>query len=212
MATLPIYLFSISSHPEAHHINPLFVTFFKPKIDFSRYDAFIITSKQAVEALKQYDRSDFSHIPALCISKATANAYKSLGGAVLDVGKGYGDTLLEKITQHPKERKWLYLRAETIASDFASKARMSGYEVAEKTLYKSECSQQILKTQIPNEAILIFTSPSSVRCYLQNHVLFPSQKVVVIGKTTAKALPKESECIVSDDTTIERCMQIAKSL
>jgi len=209
---LPIYLFSVSSHPEAIHINSLTVTFFKPKIDFTQTTYLILTSKQAVKALEQYDKEEFIKKKALCISKATAKAYKELGGEVLEVGKGYGDTLVDTIKSYPKESRWLYLRAEVVASNFVDLLQKDGYTITEAVLYKSECSKEILKAEVETDAILIFTSPSSIKCYLKTHTLFSSQKIIVIGKTTAKALPKDINYTLSPDTTVESCIQIAKNI
>ena len=209
---IPIYLFSVSSHPDAIHINSLSVTFFKPDIDFNHVDYLILTSKQAVKALEQYPKEKFINKKALCISKATATAYEALGGEVLQTGKGYGDTLTNVIKTYPNELKWLYLRAEVVASEFAKELQYEGYSIEEAIVYKSQCSKKILEAKVPKEAILIFTSPSSINCYLQTHTLYPSQKIIVIGKTTAKALPKGIKPILSPDTTIESCMQIAKKL
>jgi len=71
-----IYLFSTSSHPDAVSINSLEITLFKPEIDFSKYDSLIVTSKQALIALKQYDFDDFHTKKLLCISKVTASTAK----------------------------------------------------------------------------------------------------------------------------------------
>ncbi len=114
----PIYLFSISSHPDAYHVNSLDITFFTPEIDFSKYDYLILTSKQASKALQQYDKKEYINKPALCISHQSAKSFECLGGQVLAVGKGYGDTLIDKIKTYSKETKWLYLRAQVVASDF----------------------------------------------------------------------------------------------
>ncbi len=207
-----IYLFSISSHPDAHSINSLSVTFFKPEIDFSYYDYLIITSKQTSEALKQYETHKYVNKKALCISKQSALSYQKLGGDVLDIGGGYGDNLLCKIQEFSKETRWLYLRAEVVASDFVSLAQKQGYHIDEKVLYRSECSKEILEVTVESDAVLIFTSPSSLRCFLQTHTLTHSQKIIVIGKTTAKALPEGFECHISAQTTIQSCIELAKSL
>ena len=208
----PIYLFSISSHPEAIHIDPLSITFFTPQIDFTNIDYLIITSKQAVKALQNYDKTSYMNKKALCISKASAKAFEEIGGEVLTVGKGYGDTLYETIKNYPQTTKWFYLRAETVASDFAQRLRDEGYSISEATLYKSECSADILQAEVPADAILIFTSPSSVQCYLQTHSFEDTQNIVVIGKTTAKTIPNGFNYIVSDDTSVQSCIDIAKKL
>ncbi|WP_457746467.1 uroporphyrinogen-III synthase [Sulfurimonas sp.] len=206
----PIYLFSINSHPDAIHINSLDITFFKPEIDFSKYDALIITSKQASKALTQYDNADYLHLPALAVSRQSAQSYEKLGGKILEIGEGYGDNLVEKIKSYSKDKKWLYLRAETVASDFVDVCRQEGHKIDELVLYRSACSDAIGCVNVEDNAILIFTSPSSVKCYLKDHILSKEQLVIVIGKTTAKALPEDVEYILSTETTIESCMAIAK--
>jgi len=206
----PIYLFSISSHPDAISINSLDITFFKPEIDFSQYDALIITSKQASKALTQYDQEAYIHLPALCVSVASAQSYEELGGKVLDIGGGYGDNLVDKIQSYPKEKKWLYLRAKVVASDFVSICKTEGYDIDEVVVYESDCSKAIENVKVQENAILIFTSPSSVKCFLKNHTFTHKQSVIVIGKTTAKALPEDIKYILSDKTTIDSCIQIAK--
>jgi uroporphyrinogen-III synthase len=208
----PIYLFSISSHPHAISVNSLDITFFKPKIDFSKYDYLIITSKQTSEALKQYDKESYIHMPSLCVSVASAKSYEQLGGEVLDIGGGYGDNLVEKIKSYPKTTKWLYLRAKVVASDFVATCQGDGYNIDESIVYESGCSKSIWDVEVKGGAVLIFTSPSSVKCFFNNHAIPLHATVIVIGKTTAKALPEGIEYIISPKTTIESCMEIAKDL
>ena len=205
-----IYLFSISSHPDAISINSLDITFLKPDIDFSKYDNLIITSKQASKALLQYKKSDYIDKPALCVSKQSAISYENIGGRVLKVGGGYGDNLLSIIKEYPKERKWLYLRAKLVASDFVALAKKDGYNIDEAIVYESDCSKKIVQVSVEERAILIFTSPSSVKCYLKSHTFSKEQIIIVIGKTTAKAIPSGVDFILSADTTIESCVEIAK--
>ena len=212
MNNKPIYLFSISSHPDAVNVNSLDITFFKPEIDFSQYDYLIITSKQASKALTQYNKNEYIHKPALCISNQSAKSFENLGGQVLAVGGGYGDTLMEKITTYPKGKKWLYLRAKIIASDFVSLCKADAYNIDEAIVYTSECSKEIEQIVVENNAILIFTSPSSVRCFLKNSSFTQEQKIIVIGRTTAKTLPRNISYILSDETTIKSCIKIARSL
>ena len=210
MKNPPIYLFSISSHPDAISVNSLDITFFKPEIDFSQYDYLIITSKQVSQALQQYEREEFIDLPALCVSVQSAKSYENLGGKILDIGGGYGDNLIDKIRSYPKEKRWLYLRAKVVASDFVDICKKDGYFIDEVILYESACSKAIEEVEVKNEAILIFTSPSSVKCYLQKHRFLQNQDIIVIGKTTAKALPEGVKYILSDKTSIESCIAIAK--
>ncbi len=208
----PIYLFSISSHPNAVNINSLAIKFLKPSIDFSKYDYLIITSKQTSESLKQYETQEYIEKKGLCVSVASAASFESLGGTVLDIGGGYGDNLVDKIKSYPKATKWLYLRAKVVASDFVEVCKNDGFDIEEAVVYESDCSQEILDVEVEDESILIFTSPSSLKCFLKTHEISNKSKVVVIGKTTAKAVPKNTEYVLSNDTTIDSCMEIASNL
>jgi len=201
-----IYLFSISSHQKAKSINSLSIKFLKPTIDFSKYDYLIITSKQTSQALKQYEKDSYITKPALCVSKQSAISYENLGGDVLKIGGGYGDNLVDIIKSYPKEKKWLYLRAKVVASDFVNICKNNGYHIDETIVYESACSKEILECRVEDDSILIFTSPSSVKCFLKNHTIKQTHKVIVIGKTTAKSLPKNLNYIISEETTIESCI------
>ncbi len=202
----PIYLFSISSHPDAISINSLDIKFLKPSIEFLKYDYFIVTSKQASEALKQYQPAGIK--PALCVSVASAASYEDIGGEVLAIGGGYGDNLIDKIKEHPKDTKWLYLRAKVVASNFVKFCKNEGYCIDESIVYESDCSKEIFDVTVEDDSILIFTSPSSVKCFLNNHTISKYSKVIVIGKTTAKALPKEIKYQISSKTTIQSCFNL----
>ena len=205
------YLFSISSHKDAISVNSLSINLFKPKINFNDYDYLIITSKQASKVLEQYDKDSYISKKALCVSKQSALSYEKLGGDILDIGAGYGDNLVDKIKQFPKTTSWLYLRAKIIASDFIAICNADGYNIDEIIVYESDCSQDILECEVEDDASLIFTSPSSVKCFLKNHTLKQTHKIIVIGKTTAKALPIGLDYVVSKDTTIDSCISILKT-
>ena len=120
--------------------------------------------------------------------------------------------MIESIKKYPKEKKWLYLRAQSVASDFVKNCRDEGYTIDEEVLYESKCSQDIQDVRIEENAVLIFTSPSSVECYLKHHQFSKKHKVVVIGKTTLKKIPKDINVSLSKEKSIEDCIQLAESL
>lgn len=201
-----IYLFSTSSHPKAVSVNSLDITLLKPDINFSKYDYFIITSKQTSESLKQYENLNLK--PSLCVSKQTALSYESIGGEILDIGLGYGDNLVEKIKNYPKKTKWLYLRAKEVASDFISPCIDDGYDIDEVVIYESKCSKEIKSIKVEDDATLIFTSPSSIKCFLKHHKISIKSTVIVIGKTTAQELPDNINYQISNDKTIDSCLAL----
>lgn len=207
-----IYLFATSVSPHAKSIKSLEVRFLKPSINFAKYDYLIVTSKQTVKALEQYDKKDFIGIPALCVSEKTATAYEKIGGKILAVGDGYGDNLIKNIKEFSKDTKWLYLRAEFVASSFVQKSKNDGYKIAEEIFYVSECSKEILDVRVKNDSTLIFTSPSSIECFLKNNTIHPDAKVIVIGTTTANALPEGVKYLISKKTSVDSCIELALSL
>ena len=204
-----IYLFATSKNQATTSIKSLEVKFLTPQIDFSKYDYLIVTSKQTIKALQAYDKKEFLDKPALCVSHKTAVSYEDFGGKILDIGNGYGDGLYDIVQKYPKHTKWLYLRAKVIVSDFVQRSQKDGYNIDEEILYKSECSKEILDVRVNDDATLIFTSPSSIECFLKNNVIHSDAKVVVIGTTTAKALPENIKYFVSEKTSIESCVELA---
>ena len=89
---------------------------------------------------------------------------------------------------------------------------MDGYNIDEEILYVSECAAEGMEVEVCEKPILIFTSPSSIECFLKSHTISSDAKVVVIGKTTAKALPKGVRYQISEKTSIDSCMELALTL
>ncbi len=207
-----IYLFATSKHPDAISVKSLEVRFLKPSINFSQYDYLIITSKQTVKALEKYNKKEFINIPALCVSEKTATSYENFGGKILDIGDGYGDNLVKNIIEKSIDKKWLYLRAELIASNFVQRCKSDGYNIEEEILYVSECSREALEVEVCKNATLIFTSPSAISCFLKTHTIAHDAKVVVIGKTTAASLPKGTQYQIAKKTSIDSCLELALEL
>jgi uroporphyrinogen-III synthase len=204
----PIYLFSLTKHDGVTHINTLHVEYFTPAIDFKKYDYLIITSKQVFEALKSYG-DVWKSKPVLTVGTPTAKALENAGGMLLEYGPGYGDDLTKIIKSLPKEKKWLYLRAKEVASDFAAICKEAGYNIDEAVMYETSCSEALLHVNVEKGATLIFTSPSSVRCFLKHHDLKPTHKIVVIGLTTAKVMPLHVKYKIADEPTLQSCIQKA---
>ena len=204
-----IYLFSLTPYEGVTHINSLRVSYFTPHIDFKNYDFLIITSKQIVEALKNYDES-WQNLGVLAIAKLTAEAVKKAGGKVLEFGSGYGDNLAEIIFSYHKEKRWLYLRAKEVASDFALTCKQNGHHIDEAILYETSCSDECLHVRVQEDATLIFTSPSSVECFLKHHDFKETQNIIVIGTTTAKALPLHVSYQIASQQTMQSCIQKAQ--
>ena len=79
-------------------------------------------------------------------------------------------------------------------------------------IYETTCNEEIKEIKIAPNGVLIFTSPSSVVCFNKKADILPTHDVIVIGKTTQKALPKGVESLLSDQTTIMSCVDMARQI
>jgi len=61
-------------------------------------------------------------------------------------------------------------------------------------------------------AIIIFTSPSTIHCFLKNFEWDESYTAVVIGKATKVHLPVDAEYVVADEPLINACIVKAKEI
>lgn len=206
-----IYLFSKTPYKGVKHIPVLAINFLHVSLDFSHYDALVITSKQALEALEKYN-PDWKSIPIIAISKPTADKAQSMGAKLLHVGEGYGKDLYKIIQADFSHLKLCYARAETIVTDFALKLRKEGVMIDDPIVYKTTCNDDLPPLKIEDNAILIFTSPSSIECFLKQNSFKESHKIIVIGKTTQKALPLHVKSLVTMKPTVEECIKLAQSV
>ncbi|NOQ30706.1 MAG: uroporphyrinogen-III synthase [Helicobacteraceae bacterium] len=199
-----IYLFSKTptKHRDVTHIPIIKTLFLKPEIDFSKYSYLVVTSKQSVNALlKTYDHKS---TPLICISKETASHAIKHDFSVERIGFGYGDNLQEILQENYSDQTLLYLRPEVIASNFASELGID-----EAIVYHTVCNTQENLT-IEENAILAFSSPSSVECFLQTHEFKKSHTIAVIGTTTQKAV--KAKVLVANEPTVESLMTLCKNI
>lgn len=191
------------------HIPILSIHFLTPVIDFNLYDGIIVTSKQAAVALKFY-MPDWNRLKVVCVGESTAKVMKELGARHIELAHGYGMSILEVLSPH--EGKWLYLRPKMIASSWPVHARESGIELDEVIIYETACNDDIKEIQIAQNSVLIFTSPSSVECFSKQADILPTHGVIVIGKTTQNALPKGVKSLLSAQTSIISCVEMARKI
>ncbi len=205
----PIYLISKTPHGGVHHIPVLSTYFFTPEIDFTLYDGIIITSKQTVQALHHYP-IDWNRLPCVCVSEPTAHAASQAGAINIKIGNGYGTSIPEILRAY--RGKWLYLRPNVIAFDWVKGAKEEGILIDEVVMYETRCNEAMGEINIAKESVLIFTSPSSIECFTQKSAILPSHAVVVIGKTTQKALPVGIQSVLSERTSVQSCVEKAREL
>lgn len=208
----PIYLISKTPSHEMMDVIPipiLSIHFFTPDIDFSLYTGIIVTSKQAAQGLKHYS-PDWDKLNVICVGEATASAVEALGARFVQTADGYGMNIAEMLSQH--QGKWLYLRPKMIASSWPEHARALGITVDEVIIYETTCNERMEEIEIAPNGVLIFTSPSSIACFCKRSKILPTHCVIVIGKTTQKALPSGIKSIISAETSIVSCVKKAREI
>ncbi len=204
-----IFLFSKTSYPGVNHIPILQIDYLQPSIDFSSYDYIIATSKEVLTALDKI--GDWKTLPVLAISQSTAKFAQEMGAKLLDISEGYGEGVASLIKEKYNELKALYPHAKTIAYDIEGSVRKSGIDIDSFVVYETSCAKRMNLT-LPSNAICIFTSPSSVKCFEKSYAFLPSYKIVCIGETTRSALPKGVEAVISQNTSVQSAVASARKL
>jgi len=209
LSSSKIFLFSKTPFLGVNHIPVLKVTYLQPSIDFSAYDYIIATSKEVFAALDKI--GSWKHLPVLAISDSTAEAAQEEGAKVLDIAQGYGKGVVRLIHEKYTDLRALYPHAKVIAYDIETALSQSGVSVDSFVVYETSCMHSIA-IELPEDAVCIFTSPSSIKCFEKLYGFLPDYKIVCIGETTRSALPEGVDAIVSEKTSVASCVQRAESL
>lgn len=203
-----IYLFSNTPHDNVENVKIIDIHFLHEDIDFSKYNALIFTSKNSVIALDKLS-PNWKQIPSYCIGEPTAKKVKELGGVVEYIAKSsYGYEFAQEVKPLLHDKKVLFPRAKVVVSKIADK--LKPIEIEEKIVYETICNKNVDISQPSENAVLIFTSPSAIKCYLQNFSLFKTHKIICIGTKTASALPKNIEYVIPNSQTIADCVMEAQ--
>lgn len=207
-----IYLLSPVSKENIYHLPMIEFSLLDVQIDFSGYDILMFTSKQAVKSIEQLNPK-WKELPCLAIGAATAREIVNLGGRVIYKPESfYGERLGNDIIQKFQYKKILYLRPKEVFFDVKQFLSHAGLEITEHIIYQTSCVHYKNIDKPCKDAIIIFTSPSTIHCFLKNFKWDKSYTAVVIGESTKKNLPDNVKCVVADEPMIEACIKKAKSL
>ncbi|MDR0762426.1 MAG: uroporphyrinogen-III synthase, partial [Campylobacteraceae bacterium] len=83
--------------------------------------------------------------------------------------------------------------------------------VDEVVVYENVC-KPCKEFDLPKNAIFIFTSPSSVKCFLKCVKWREDFTAVAIGKKTAAAFSLDIKYLISPKQSIDACVEFAKRL
>ncbi len=209
--TPPIYL---TSPVEREGIRPLPMIRFEivaDRIDYQGCDTLMFTSKQAVVSAERID-PEWKRYPSVAIGPATAARIRELGGEVLHQPREfYGKNLAEDLRELFRDRKLLYLRPETVSFDSRAFLAEAGIVLREQVIYRTSCRNYAPEEAPPPEAIIVFTSPSTIHCFLENFPWLESYRAVVIGRATLAHLPEGARSTVAERPSIDACIRRAVS-
>jgi len=182
------------------------------RIDFSICDTLMFTSKQAVVTAESID-PEWKKIPAIAVGPATKKQIEMLGGTVIFHPEDfYGEQLAEDIASFFQDRHILYLRPKKITFDSKGYLAKRGIVLQEQIIYETSCLHYAAAEQPPESSVIIFTSPSTIHCFLENFNWLSSYSAVVIGHSTRVHLPAGSDCTVADRPLIDACIEKALQL
>ena len=181
-------------------------------IDFSQSDTLIFTSKQAVVTADKIDIT-WKNYPCIAIGPATKKQIEDLGGEVIYYPRSfYGEILSADIAQFFRELNLLYLRPKEVSFDSKSFLEKEGITLQEQIIYETSCLKYTLEEKPSKDAIIIFTSPSTIHCFFKNFTWDESYTAVVIGKATKIHLPVNAEYVVAERALISSCIEKAKEI
>ncbi len=205
-----IYILSDKKVNGATNLPTLQINFLKQTINFLSYDALIFTSKNALYALdKLYDNS-WKTIPSYAIAPKTAQIINNLDGNLAFTGiTNHGDLFAQELIPLLKNKKVLYLRGSKVVSSLVHRLNTNDIVCDEVVVYQSDCKIYKNKPTLPKNSIFIFSSPSTIECFLKNFIWDDSFKAISIGKTTAKYFPSYINYTISDTTSLESCVKKA---
>lgn len=207
-----IYLLSPYPKQGCAHLPMIAFSLIEEVLVLEGYDLLMFTSKQAVKSAEKLNVK-WKEIPCLAIGASTAAEIEKLGGRVLYQPESfYGKSLSEKIVEEFSDKKILYLRPKIVSFDAKSFLAQSGITLDEKIIYETSCLQYTKDKTPEKNATIIFTSPSTIHCFLENFIWDASYTAVVIGEATKKHLPKEINVVVSDEPLIDSCIAKAKEM
>lgn len=207
----PIYILSDGRYEGAVSLPVTETVFCCPVIDMGCYDAAVVTSKRAVDALERA-RIPWKECPMYVIGEGSAAAVRRAGGTVAYIGQG-GDAeaFAREIVPLLTGRRILYLRARETASDLGGTLRRAGLLLDECVMYETRCRDGV-PDDYPEGSVFIFGAPSAVRCFLSRTVWRAEWMAVAIGTTTAAAFPPEIPCTVAARPDFVECIRTARRL
>ncbi len=207
-----IYLLNDDKYDDAINLPMIKINFFQKRIDLEPFDALIFTSKNGVRAINKIDKN-WIHKEIYSIGQGTSKEIKKFrANLVYTARSSYGDTFALEIREKLKNKKVLFLRAKEVTSKLNKILIEADIELYEEIVYETTCRVYKDEVFLKKNSTIIFTSPTTVKCFFKNFKWDKSYKAVSIGSVTANFVPDYVDNTVSQKQTIANCIKLAKSI
>ena len=203
-----IYLLNNLTYDGVINLEVFGIEYLESKIDLSKYDALIFTSKNAIYSLDSFNLS-WKDIPSYAIAPKTAKIIKEYDGKLSFTGiSSHGNEFAKELIPLLINKKVLYVRALKTVSKITDILKENNINIDELITYKTSCKKSHI--ELEKGSVFIFSAPSSVECFFKNYKWHDSYTAIVIGNTTAKYLPSNIKYYISEKTSIDECIKLAK--
>lgn len=188
------------------------INYLESAIDFTQYDAIVFTSKNSVMAVDSFNKN-WKNLPAYTIASETAKTVKRLGGKLKFVGiTKHGNEFAHELLNELDGKKVLYLRGKKVVSSLIEIFEEAQIVCDNVIVYENVCSDDLKIKELPDNSYIIFSSPSTIDCFLKHFEWKQSYKAISIGHTTAKYFPEHINPIIAYTTSIDSCVNKAIEL
>lgn len=207
-----IYILSHKKIKNAQSLPMFDIKYLNQDINLQSYDALIFTSQNAIKALDAMNKT-WKNMPSYVIAPQTGKVVKYLGGILTYIAKKQtGNEFAHEIKDELYGKKVLYICGTKIVSKLVSILNKNDVNCDTLVIYETICKNYKKEIILPNKSIIIFSSPSTIDCFLKNVTWDDSFRAISIGKTTSKYFPEYIKPIISDNTSLEACVQKALEL
>ncbi len=205
-----IYILSQKPFTGAKNLPVIVFDYYDVDIDLSKYDALIFTSKNGVIALDKITPL-WKSMNIYSIGSGTSKAIQELGGKIVYEAKSsYGDHFAKEIEKKLAKKSVLFLRPKIVTSNLNSILQKAGVFLDEVVIYETKCNDCQKLSKPPAGSYIIFSSPSTIECFLNCFEWDESYQAVVIGEKTASFMPSNIPYILSKQQTIDACIALSK--
>ncbi len=186
------------------------INFFQKEVDLDSYDALVFTSKNGVRAMNNIDKN-WVKKEIYSIGQGTSKEIKTHNANLVFTAKNsYGDSFAQEIKERLKNKRTLFVRAKIVTSRLNHILKNAGISLKEEIVYETTCKEYNKNKKPVKNSTIIFTSPSTVKCFFKIFNWDESYRAISIGKVTSQSIPTYIENIIAKEQTILSCIEMAK--